>query len=135
MSLRAYAGLLSITHYVLLLAALAANLHIPELRFVWIGTFLNFLACAANGGFMPISERAAKIAGFTNVVNLSQEGELFRHVILTADTRLKWLADIIPLPDLGPHTPEVASIGDVVITIGIFVLIQRYMCARKTSTS
>lgn len=132
-SFRGYAGLLNIVNYILLLVALGANLHIQDLRIIWGGTFLNFLVCAANGGYMPISEKAAKIAGLANIINPSREGEFVRHVLLTADSKLKWLADVIPLPGFGPHTPEVASIGDVVITIGIFMLIQRYMCIRKSS--
>jgi len=122
----------NILQYVVLLAAIGVNLHIREMRLMGLGTFLNFLALSVNGGVMPVHPRAVELAGMTAMFDAQRGTELVRHLIMTPETRLKLLIDIIPLPGYGPHLPEVASIGDVLLAIGIFVLVQRYMCSPRS---
>ena len=77
------------------------------------------------GGVMPISESAARAAGLWALLDPAENTKLIRHVIMTPETRLRLLTDFIPIPV--PYIRAVLSIGDVVLAIGIFVLIQRFM--------
>ena len=128
LSILPYVKVISIAQYVILLAAIALNVHIREMWVVGAGTFLNFASLAANGGVMPVGTTALRIAGLTQLLN----SESARHVIMTPETRLKWLADIIPVPTFSPLLSQVISIGDLVIAVGIFLLVQRYMCRPAT---
>lgn len=115
----------NVLQYVVLLTAIGLNLHIRELRIVGAGAFMNFLALTVNGGVMPISESAARAAGLWALLDPAENTKLIRHVIMTPETRLRLLTDFIPIPV--PYIRAVLSIGDVVLAIGIFVLIQRFM--------
>ena len=101
--------------------------YIPLLIFVWlnreasgiwiagIGILMNFTVIALNGG-MPVLPEAAVIAGETGELVLDA-----KHVLLTDDTRLPFLADIIPLPG------AVVSLGDVFLAIGVAVFLEDQM--------
>ena len=114
---------LNILVYVVLLCLIAINLHIREMKLMGIGAFLNFLALSANGGTMPVSRWAAKAAGMLDYLERANGA---RHGIMTDGARLWPLTDLIPIPV--PRLTTVLSIGDVLLAIGIFMLIQRFMC-------
>ena len=75
------------------------------------GLLLNAVVIAANGA-MPVSAPAAvrSGAGVATVADL-------RHEPATPETRLRLLADIVPVPL--PLHPEVDSAGDVLIAAGL----------------
>jgi hypothetical protein len=78
-----------------------------------IGILMNFTVIAVNGG-MPVLPEAVELAGGS-----AAAFELdAKHVLLTADTRLPFLADIIPLPR------SVISLGDVFLAVGLGVFIE-----------
>ena len=116
----------NVIQYVLLLTAIGLNLHVREMLVAGAGTFLNFIALAANGGMMPVSTVALKVAGLPNVMN----GNAVRHVVLTPATHLKLLSDVVPVPLGSPYFSEVISVGDLFVAAAIFVLIQHYMCGK-----
>jgi hypothetical protein len=111
--------LLHIATYALLASFLWANRRLPGMAVVALGAGLNTLAILANGGVMPASATAERIAGmhlragFDNSAHLSHE-------------LLPFLGDIIPWP--GP-LHNVLSVGDLIIFAGTFVLLQR-ACGR-----
>jgi hypothetical protein len=116
----------NIVQYLILLTAIGLNLHLYGMWLAGIGTFLNFLVLAVNGGVMPVSMKALQAARLTYL--LEGEHSFIRHAIMTPETRLKAIADIIPVPGYGFIMPQVASIGDLLIAVAVFILIQRYMC-------
>ena len=101
--------------------------YVPLLLFVWLnreasgiwiaglGILMNFTVILLNGG-MPVLEEAAIIAGETGELQLDA-----KHVLLTDETRLPFLADIIPLPG------AVLSLGDVFLAIGVGVFLEDQM--------
>ncbi|KIL39928.1 membrane protein [Gordoniibacillus kamchatkensis] len=90
------------------------------------GVFLNFLVMLINGGRMPVSLEAASTIG-KDYAQALQEGTLYgKHMVLTAETKLAFLGDIIPL-NKPYYKQQVISIGDVVCGIGIFLYIQNLM--------
>ncbi|PZN12566.1 MAG: hypothetical protein DIU69_03135 [Bacillota bacterium] len=117
--------------YGLLVFLSAVNLHLPGSSFLLAGTLANAVVILANGGRMPVSEAAVRIAAggerVTALAVLHGERSL-THQLLTPDTRLPWLADILPLPRPFPF-PSVASLGDVLIAVGLFWLVLRSMGA------
>lgn len=129
-----YIRIANIIQYIGLLAAVGLNLHIRELWIAGVGTFANFLAVVSNGGMMPMSKGALRAAGLSQM--LTPDNPFARHSFMSAETNLKFLVDIIPvkLPAFFPSwlvcaTKEVASVGDVLIALAVFVLVQRVMCA------
>lgn len=119
----------NLLQYVILLTAIGLNLHLSGMWLAGIGTFLNFLVMTVNGGVMPVSMKALQTARLTDLMN--PEHGLLRHAIMTPETHLKAIADIIPIPGYAFIMPQVASVGDLMVAVAVFVLVQRYMCLRN----
>jgi hypothetical protein len=92
-----------------------ANRHIPWLWLIGVGGLLNFIAISVNGGVMPASEWAREAAGMA-----AADGAFTNSGVL-ADPKLAFLGDVFPLP--APWSPNVFSVGDVVMAIGAFLLV------------
>lgn len=122
-----------------MLALLAvANRHLPGAALLIAGTVANALVIMANGGRMPVSEWAVRVAAggadrATALTLLRMEDSL-THQLLGPETRFPWLADIIPLPRPFPF-PSVASAGDVVLAIGLMWLILAAMGKRASTAA
>jgi hypothetical protein len=102
-----------IISYVLVGAMLWANRHVPWLWLVALGGLLNFICIAANGGVMPASDWARDAAG------MAAAGREFVNSGVLADPKLLFLGDVFPFP--APWSPNVFSIGDLVIAAGAFL--------------
>ena len=75
---------------------------------------------------MPVSIKALKFSKLYNELTLLEEGRILTHVLIDKSTKLSILSDIIPIPK--PYLfPKIISLGDILIAIGLFVLIQTYM--------
>lgn len=101
--------------YVALLVAVWLNRRFPGTLLAGIGIAMNFLVITLNRG-MPVSREAMVLAGGTADMPLDA-----KHVLLTGDSALPFLADVIPLPG------SVISIGDVILGVGIGVFIEYQM--------
>jgi hypothetical protein len=91
---------------------LFVNRHLPGLLLAAAGMLLNVIVITANGG-MPVSEQAAEIAQMP----ITEIG--IKHELLTDQTRLPWIADVIPVPVV--H--RVISAGDIFLMSGIALLV------------
>lgn len=122
------------------------SVYVVGLFFLWLnrketgfplllaGVFLNFLVMLVNGGRMPVSVEAASVLDASYVDSLKQGLLYGKHAMLTGQTKLAFLGDIIPLTK--PYYKEqVISIGDVIIGIGIFLYIQKVMLSGRTTAS
>lgn len=88
---------------------LILNWKLPGMWLAAAGLILNVLVIGVNGG-MPIVVDASRRPEF------AESGEIdLDHELLTEDTLLPFLGDVIPLP----FTIRVLSIGDVVLALGI----------------
>ena len=109
---------------VLMLAVLARNAVVddngrPAWVVIFVGIAFNTLAIVANGGHMPQSpEAAAAVWGADYVRADAYSGHLENISWMGPDSRLAWLCDILPLPRWLPR-PNVLSIGDVVLALGV----------------
>lgn len=105
-------------------AYLFSNLHLPGILWVGVGAALNLLGIAANGGTLPASASALRVAGIDDA-----RGDEFVNSAAIADARLPFLGDIFAIPDFLPFS-NVFSIGDVVLAIGIFIALHRLTGSR-----
>lgn len=75
--------------YVLIGIFICANLRLPGLRVIAAGALANATAIVSNGGVMPASATASRIAGLTESAGFNNSAQL-------AHPHLQWLGDIIP---------------------------------------
>lgn len=104
--------------YMMLLIALWLNRRHPGLSIAFVGILGNTIAIVVNGGHMPIWEPSLRAAGLTpggidSPVHAVLSAPLDASFILSAGP----LGDVIPIPF--PLLQNVASIGDVFLTVGL----------------
>lgn len=124
------AAVLHIVSYALLLTAIWQNRHLPGITVIAVGVLLNLAVIVANGGFMPIEPEVVRRLGHEDrVVSLESGYRVYKakDVVLPREqTRLWLLSDIFvltpPFPIRSAFSP-----GDVLLSTGIFVLLQRVM--------
>lgn len=118
------------TSYVLLIWFLASNWRFVGLRLLAVGLGLNLLVMGANGGRMPASMEAAEVAGVSqSAIAQVSSGMAPKHMAITDQTRLAFLADQFPLKY---PIRKVISVGDTFILLGSFLLVQECMGRRVT---
>jgi hypothetical protein len=108
---------LHLISYALAAWFLVVNRHVRGLSFVALGAGLNLLAISINGGVMPASATALRLAGL-----IAHNG--FNNSALIAHPHLAFLGDVIPVPGPWP-IGNVLSVGDVIIFAGAFVMLHR----------
>ncbi len=111
--------------YIILLVVMWYNHQTPFFSLICLGLFLNFLVIAVNGG-MPVSLKSMSIASFQKEISDFKGFNDFIHIVMDEGTKLKFLGDIIPIP--GPtFLRQVISFGDILLSIGVFLFIQKGM--------
>jgi hypothetical protein len=103
----------------LLVAWITMNRHIPGMLLMAAGLLFNLVALIANGGAMPVTPEAVQMAGVH--IDFGDNGRYNNSILLlTSQTNLWLLTDIIPVPFAG-----VFSIGDVLLTLGVAIACYR----------
>jgi hypothetical protein len=103
----------------LVFAAVLANRVVPGFPIVALGAASNLAAIVANGGYMPASAAAMAALGKVDPTSYSNSS-------IIANPSLAPLTDIFALPAWLPYA-NVFSLGDVVISVGVVVVIARAM--------
>jgi hypothetical protein len=108
--------------YLFALLFLFNNRKYEDIRIFMTGWSLNAICIWSNLGRMPIGLDAAKKTPYPieGLINNSD----WKHTLITPSTHLPFLGDIFYLPY---PIPRVISIGDIFITLGAFLLVQRIM--------
>jgi hypothetical protein len=114
--------------YVLLLAALVANRRLWPIWIAALGVVMNFAVIAANRGAMPADKSLVRASGQLQALKLAEAGRYPTHTFIDSHTRLTFLADRYLLPRPYPR-PSVFSLGDVLITLGVVLMIFQGMGA------
>ncbi len=86
------------------------------------GFFLNLIPMALSGGKMPVDGKGLISLGLNKQFILLKENLIVTHTLIDTTTRGVFLSDIIPLKYI---LPKLVSIGDLLIALGIFLLIQK----------
>jgi hypothetical protein len=99
-----------------------------------LGVGLNLLVIVANNGYMPVPQSA--LFETSQLTELASHASFHRDVLLDADTRLPWLADVLADPSWLPH-PLVASIGDRLLSVGLagWALMSVYSSRRRSGST
>jgi hypothetical protein len=96
------------------------NRRLAGVKLIGVGAFLNALAITLNGGVMPATRTAERLAGLHLRPGFDNSAPV-------AHAHLPWLGDVIPWP--GP-LPNVLSVGDLLVFLGTLVLLHR-TCGRR----
>jgi len=121
-----YTKELYILSYSLLFVGIIVNIRFRALWIIMIGSLMNFSAFLANGYKIPVSMDGLKLAGFTELYTFMEEGKLILYTPITEATKYSVLGEIITIPAPYPY-PQILSVGDLVIALGLFVFIQSIM--------
>lgn len=109
---------LLVASYGLLLVGTWVNRRRPGLAIAFVGILSNAIVIAVNGGYMPIWEPSLVAAGLTPA---DVTGTI--HILLPPPIDAEFLrhlgplSDVVPIPI--PVVRNVASLGDVVISLGL----------------
>jgi hypothetical protein len=113
---------LHILSYVLDAYFLFANRRLTGIPLVALGAGLNVLAITSNGGVMPASAAALRIAGIATRAGFDNSAAL-------AHAHVAFLGDVIPVPGPWP-IGNVLSVGDLIIFAGAF-LVLHWACGSR----
>jgi len=120
-SIMPYAPILFVISFALLLTGVVLNLSRWPMAIILAGVLMNTAAVLANSGYMPVSGEGLRKAGYDMSRITSTQLDM-NHVLITAQTRLAFLTDIIPIPKPYPM-PQMLSIGDVLMCLGLLFFI------------
>ena len=98
----------------------------PLLAFA--GTLSNFLVIVLNGGCMPVS--ASLLGGAGERLAQLAQGRIYAYCLMDGTTRLPFLGDVLRLGPAGMPLGY-ASIGDVVLCVGVGILFWQMTRAEK----
>ena len=113
---------LNIASYGLDAYFLFANRRLAGVPIVALGAGLNVLAITSNGGVMPASATALRIAGIDPRAGFDNSAHLLH-------AHLAFLGDVIPVPGPWP-IGNVLSIGDLTIFVGALIVLH-HACASR----
>ncbi len=98
-----------------------------------LGVALNLVVIVANGGYMPQSAEAHRaVWGFDRAVEQGQPTQLKNTIVMTADTRVAFLGDVIAQPSWWPKA-NVVSVGDLALAAGLAALAFQVTTSRRRS--
>jgi len=80
---------------------------------------------------MPVSEKVLAATNISHFIDNIKLGKDIKHVIMDNSTKMKFLADVIPIPGFLGSLMQVVSIGDMVILVGILILTVELVTGRK----
>jgi len=109
--------------YALLFMFLKYNISLRGFKSVFLGSILNFIVIIVNKGFMPVDTSVAEAMGYHESTKLLMSGKIAGHTLMLKNTPLWFLGDIINIPPPYPF-PQTISIGDIFISLGVFIFIQ-----------
>lgn len=118
--------------YSLLIIGLFMNFKEVGFKITFFGSILNFIPTVFNQGKMPVSIKALDNAELYDQLNLLYDHRIITHTLITENTKINFLGDIIAIPKPYPF-PKIISIGDILISIGIFILIYSYMIKKEAA--
>lgn len=118
-------GMLHIAATIAFLVFFWANRKLPGMKWFIVGWILNLFPVMFNAGKMPVNRWAASVAGMEKAL---ANPDMMRHIAMSDSTKFNFLGDNFPSPK---PIPGVFSVGDVLMMIGLFILIQITMCPKK----
>jgi hypothetical protein len=119
-----------IAEYELLFAFIFVNRKLKPVWLMAVGVFLNALVIFVYGFRMPVTP-AVYDPVFDSFVQRIKAGDLIEYVLVGWDAPMWFLGDTIPITRVAPG---LASIGDLVMGVGMFWLLQLFMKPLRKSS-
>ncbi len=118
--------------YTMLVIFCYFNLNKRVFAVILLGIMLNFVVIAFNDGMMPVDTSVALSGGFSLGVEQLENGLIAGHTLLNQETtHMAMLGDVINVSSPYPF-PKTISMGDIVISAGVFFFIYNTKKGRKT---
>ncbi|HIS91868.1 MAG TPA: DUF5317 domain-containing protein [Candidatus Alectryocaccomicrobium excrementavium] len=122
-------GLATCAEYALLAAFLALNFRQRGVKLLALATALNFAVIALNGFSMPVTPIVYEDPNLAVWITRIESGALPEYTLVGWDAPLWFLGDTIPL--LG----GLASVGDLLMAAGMFLLVFDLMRQKPASAA
>lgn len=117
---------INIVSYILLFIGIIFNIKQRTLLIVLLGMLLNIFVMVFNGWETPVSIDGLMLAGYSELAELILSGKLAFYIPLDTASKYGLLGKIITIPP--PYFfPKILSIGDIFISLGLFLFIQSTM--------
>ena len=120
-----YSPYIIIISYFLLIYVSFRNTKLPGFKYIILGLLFNGFVILLNGGSMPVLVKQGAITSINNT-GLLESGNRVVHSLMNDNTLFAFLGDVIAIPKPFPDS-SIISVGDIMILIGLFILIQRTM--------
>ena len=120
-----YSPYIIIISYFLLIYVSIHNIKLPGFKYIILGLILNGFVITLNGGSMPVLVRQGVIENL-NTASFLESGTRVVHSLMNDNTLFAFLGDVISIPKPFPDT-SIISVGDIMILMGLFILIQKIM--------
>lgn len=111
--------------YLLLTIFIWINHRMRGMDMLGAATLVNFIVIAANGFRMPVTPIIYEYPQLYHFVERIQTGQLPEYVLVDWDGPLWFLGDTLPLGN------GLASIGDLMMALGVMILIIDMMLAKR----
>ena len=121
-----YTKPLLIFSYILILIGIVANIKFKSLWVALIGFMMNFLVIITNGWKKPILLKGIELTNTPGLKEIIEMGNSEIYVPIGKNTKHPMLGDIIVFSNPYPIS-RIISLGDLVISLGIFTMIQEIM--------
>lgn len=116
--------------FILLFIGILINIKIPSLWIIFVGAISNFVVFLMNSMSIPVSLDALKLAGMNNTIELIQNGQYKLYEIIANGTDYSLLGKVIAVDKILPIS-GVFSVGDILMTLGLFIFIETHMNDKK----
>lgn len=117
-----YINELNILSYILLAIGFVINYKHRMFLILLLGMLTNVFVMFFNNWKMPISIDGLNLTGYTELAEIIQSGNLAFYTVLDSTTKFGYLGKIITVPP--PYFfPTILSIGDIFISLGLFLFI------------
>lgn len=121
-----YTKEVQIISYILILIGVVANFKFRSLWAVLVGFLMNFFVIGTNGWKRPILLEGIELTSMSGLNKMIEMGKVALYTPITENTKYPILGDIIVFADPYPIS-RIISLGDLIISFGIFALIQEIM--------
>lgn len=112
--------------YMLLLIGIIINIRQRTLLIILLGMLLNIFVMIANRWRTPVAIDGLMLAGYSELADITLSGKLAFYIPLDAASKYGFLGKIVTIPP--PYFfPQVLSIGDIFISLGLFLFVQGVM--------
>lgn len=123
-----------ISYGAIAVAAVLVILNLDKLgmKLILVGILLNLVVMGFYQGAMPIDIEKMENLGYQSFAESVRKGNVVNYIdISEVEGFQSYLGKIIPLPRFYPLS-KVLSIGDILVSIGIVLLIQNEMLLKST---